>query len=185
MRRILFPLALCVACGSAAQAAELDINLNDETGKVMFRSPTDGFGMQNGRVGVGVLFNEDDDIIGELSLESIGRVSESLRFNVGVKGYVGELDDADETLTAIGIGGGVRFSLASTVPLSLALNGFIAPDILSFGDPTGVREFDATVEAEFARNAAAYVGYGYMEVKLDGPDAEVRDGAIVGVRLSF
>lgn len=187
MRRVLLPIALSIALLPAAHASDLELSLSDDTAELMFTVPTENFGLQDGRVGAGVLFNDDDDYIGQLSLESIGRVSQSLSFNVGIKGYAGQLDDPDDDVTAIGIGGGIRVGLATQIPLAVLVNGFLAPDILSFGDAEGLKEFEARLEAGFARNAAAFIGYNLFEVEVENRrrDVEVQDGVNVGVRLSF
>jgi hypothetical protein len=185
MRRILIPTAASLLLAANAQAADLELRLTDDAGELEYLTASETVGLQNGRLGVGVLFNEADDVIGQLRLESIGRVSESLSFQVGVKGYVGDLDRADETLTAIGIGGGVRFSLASQIPLSLVLSGFVAPDVLTFGDLEGVLELETRLEAQLTPNAAAFIGYDFFEADVGPRDVDVQDGLSVGVRLGF
>lgn len=186
MRRILLSAAVSLAFASSAQAGALEIGLGDDSAELFLTAPTGPYGFEDGQAGAGVAFNEDDDIVGQLSLEKIGRISESLRFNVGVKGYFGDMDRADETFSAVGVGGSVRFGLASSIPMGLILRGYIAPSVLSFSGAEGVTELDARVEAEFARSAAAFVGYSFMEVDLEGRgDVEVRDGLNVGVRLNF
>lgn len=186
MRRILASSALSLVLASGVHAAELDINLSDETGEVTLSAPTDRYGMHNARAHVGVMFNDDDDIIGQVGLDSIGRVSESLRFHVGARGYLGDLDRPDETFSAIGIGGGLRLALATAIPVGLNLSGHFAPKVLSFSGAEGVRRYDALVDLQFAQNAGAYLGYSYMKVKLeDYRDVKVRDGVVVGVRLGF
>lgn len=185
MRRILFPIAAALLFASSAQAADLELRLSDDAGELEYLTGSEEVGLRNGRLGVGVLFNEEDDVIGQLRLESIGRVSESLSFLVGVKGYLGDLDRADETLTAVSVGGGVRLGLASQIPVALVLSGFVAPDVLTFGDLEGVVELEARLEAQLTPNAAAFVGYDFFEVDTGPRDMDVQDGLSVGVRLGF
>lgn len=187
MRKLFYSLALSALVAPAAHAATLDLSLNDEAAQFLVTSPTDSWGMQDAEAGVGVLFNEDDDLVGILRLLSVNRVSPSLRFGVGVQGYLGDLDDPNETVSGAAIGGNVGLSLAAQVPISLVLEGWIAPNILSFGEAEGFTDVSARIEAEVSNRAAVFVGYRQLEVDLEDTrrDYEIFDGGILGVRVGF
>jgi hypothetical protein len=187
MRKLLFPLALSAALMPSAHAASLDLSLNDEMAQFLVTSPTETWGMQDAEVGFGLLFNEDDDLIGTLRLLSTNRVSPSLRFGVGVQGYLGDLDGPNETPSAIAIGGNVAVSLAAQVPIALVLEGWLAPNILAFGDAERITDVSARVEAEVSNRAAVFIGYRLLEVDIEnaGNDYEIVDGGVLGVRFGF
>lgn len=187
MRKALSAFALAVLAMPAAHAASLDLSLSDDSAQFLLTTPTDQWGMRDGEAGVGLLFNEDDDLLGTLRLLSTNRVSPSLRFGVGVQGYLGDLDEVNETASAIAVGGNVGFSLAAQVPITLVLEGFIAPNILSFGDIERVTEYGARIEGEVSERAAVFVGYRKIEMDLDAGrgDYEVEDGLNLGVRIGF
>lgn len=186
MRKLVSALALSAALVPAAHAANLELTLNDDVAQFLVTAPGDRWGMSNTEVGAGILFNEEDDLLGTLRLMSTNRISPSLRFGVGVQGYLGELDNYDETASAVAIGGNVGLSLAAQVPLSLVLEGWIAPNILSFGDIEKTKEWSARIEAAISRQAAVFVGYRKLEMEVeDRRDYELDDSANIGVRLGF
>ena len=184
MRRSLTAAVLMLA-GLSAQAASLELNLNDEMAELVYAARTDSLGAGNGEGAIGLLFNEDDDWVASLRLLSVNRVSNALSFNVGFKGYYANLDAPDENFGALAIGGGVKLGLASQVPVAVALDVFLAPDILTSGDAEGVDELSLRLEAQLAPQAAAYVGYRLLEADFGRRDHEVVDGAFLGIRIGF
>lgn len=185
MRRLLAAAALAVMVVPAAHASTLELGVSDDFAQLEFATPAGGINVQGAEWGLGLLYNEDDDLIGSARFSSVNRISQAFTFNVGLKGYLGRLDDPDETLTSIAIGGGAAFSLASRPQLTFAVNAWYAPNILTFGDPRGVTELDARVEAGLSRTAVVFAGYRFFEVDFRGRDHEVQDGLQVGVRLGF
>lgn len=186
MRKLVSILILSAFTVPAVHAASLELTLNDDVAQFLITSPGDRWGMDNTQLGAGILFNENDDVLGTLRLMSTNRVSPSLRFGVGVQGYLGELDKVDETASSIAVGGNVGLSLASQIPLSLVLEGWIAPNILSFGDTEKTKEWSARIEAAISRQAAVFVGYRKLEIEVENRgDYELDDSANFGVRLTF
>lgn len=187
MRRLLIACLLAVSLAPAAQARSLELALNDDMAQFLFSSPTDPFGIRDAELGIGVLFNEDDDLVGLLRLMSTNRVSPSLRLGVGLQGYLGDLDIPNETLSGLAIGGNVGIGLAAQIPVSLVLEGWIAPRILSFSDTEKIREWTARIEAQISNQAAVFVGYRKLKVDLENYSRghEVDDSAQIGVRIGF
>lgn len=185
MRRLLSAALISALLVPAAQAASLELKLNDEMAELEYAAPTGAMGLSGGEWGAGLLFNEDDDVVGTLSLRSLNRVSEALKFAVGFRGYLGNLDVPDEDLSSVAIGASVALSLAAQIPVSIGLSGYLAPDILTFGDAEGLREVALRVEAQLTPTAAVFVGYRELSVEFPGGDYEVDDGGHLGVRLGF
>jgi len=185
MRRLLAAAALALTAVPAAHASTLELGLSDEFAQLEFATPAGGLNVQGAEWGAALLYNEDDDLIGTVRFSSVNRISPSFLFNIGIKGYLGRLDNPDENLGAVGIGGGASFSLASRPQVTFAVSGWFAPNILTFGDPRGVTELDARVEAGLSQTAVVFAGYRFFEVDFRGRDHEVQDGLQVGVRLGF
>ncbi|NLO79413.1 MAG: hypothetical protein GX093_03715 [Xanthomonadaceae bacterium] len=188
MRRLLFAFVLAASLVPvAAHARSLELSLNDDVAQFLVTTQTRPFGVHNAEFGVGVLFNDDDDLIGSLRLMSTNRVSPSLRLGVGLQGYLGDLDRPDETMGGSAVGGNVGIGLAAQVPLFLVLEGWVAPGVLSFGDTDKIKEWSARVEAHISPHAAFFVGYRQLKVDLEtlSRDYEVDDSAFIGVRLGF
>jgi hypothetical protein len=184
MRRLMTAFVVAIALVPAAHARSLELAINDDMAQFQFS--TNPWGAPDAEIGVGILFNEDDDLLGTLRLMSTNRVSPSLRLGVGVQGYLGDLDPINETMSAIALGGNVAFGLAAQVPVSLVLEGWIAPNILSFSDTERVREFSARVEAAVSNRAAVFIGYRSLKTNLVSHRRyELDDSAHIGVRIGF
>jgi hypothetical protein len=67
------------------------------------------------------------------------------------------------------------------------LEGWIAPNILSFSGVDRVTELAARVEADVSERASVFVGWRNLEMDLDGGrgDYEVEDGVNFGLRFGF
>jgi hypothetical protein len=102
---------LSLAAVTAAQARGLDIGLGNETAQITYLFESSGqIGIGGTDLGVGLLFNENDDMVfngGILVTGSSLGESRAFQAGVGVKGFAGSLDvEGDEdTVSAIGIGG--------------------------------------------------------------------------------
>src|SRR5690625_4648841 len=164
MRRLILVFLLVLALMPTAHARSLELALNNDMAQ--FSYSTELGVMQGAELGGGFLFNDDDDLLGTLRLVSASRISHALRFAVGMQGYLGKLDDPDTSMRAAAIGGNIGFSLASQVPLSLVLEGWYAPRILSFGRVKDASELSARVEAELSQHAAVFVGYRKLKADL-------------------
>lgn len=182
--------ALLLGVAGHAGATDLDLNLGSDTAEIGVRQPLKAQTPDTTRVGGSLLFNDESDIVGSGYLQVIGNLDQGfqpLKFGAGIKGYAADLDDADTTIGAVGIGGLLRLDIPQTeVPLAVVTEGYVAPDITSTGRGEGVLDLTARFEARFARNATAYVGYRYLEFDVDSAnDREVDDDLMVGLRLSF
>ncbi len=186
MRKLVSILILSAFAVPAVHAASLELTLNDDVAQFLVTSTGNRWGMDNTQVGGGILFNENDDLLGTVRLLSTNRVSPSLRFAVGVQGYLGDLDRINETASAIAVGGNVGIGLAAQIPVSLVLEGWVAPSILSFGDTEKTKEWSARIEAAISRQAAVFFGYRKLEIEVENRgDYELDDSANFGVRLTF
>ncbi|RFA26183.1 hypothetical protein CAI21_17810 [Alkalilimnicola ehrlichii] len=186
MRRVLYvALAALGLAPSAYASSSIDLKLNDNMAEVTYATAADGLGFQDGDVGVGLLFNDDSDIAAHASLQSFGRMDDYVSFAVGLKGYAIRVDEPSENVASFAIGGGVGYTIPNT-PVTASLSGFIAPNILTFGDASRVREWSARVQAQLLPNAAVFVGWRELSLRLDeGGTYKLDDEFHVGLRLGF
>lgn len=188
MRRLLIAFVLAISSvATVAQARGLELSLNDDMAQFLFSSGAEPLGIRDAELSFGVLFNEDDDVLGLLRMMATNRVSPSLKLGVGLQGYFGHLDQPDETMGGIAIGGNVGVGLASQIPLALVVEGWVAPRILSFSDADKIREWSARIEAQVSSNAAFFVGYRQLKIKLTEHrgNHKVDGSAQIGVRIGF
>lgn len=176
------PLALIA---THANAGNLELKLNDSMAEFNYFAGAANAGLQDGELGFGFLFNEDNDLVGTVSFVSSGRMDESLSFSIGVKSHLVHVDTPSETLVTFGLGAGVGYTLRGT-PITLSANGFVAPNILTFGDASGLTEWELRAQAQVLPNAAVFVGWRALSVDLDTiGNYDVDDAFHVGLQLRF
>jgi predicted porin len=92
--------------------------------------------------------------------------------------------------TAIAVGGTVRITPAADKKIALALTGYFAPNVLSFGDMDNYREFEIRGEYNVSEQLTAYVGYrnnraDYESSNIKASGVKLYDGAMIGGEFHF
>jgi hypothetical protein len=182
---ILFVLATL----PSVNAGDFEAALSSETAEFTFRSDSSVIGWGGSDLALSVFYNDDSDLIGQGSIIQMRQASEEtpLTFGVGVKGYLGYLDDPDEEVLAFAIGGEIRYTIPGTMPMALYGRAFWAPDITSFSDVEGVIDYSLGFQIEALPQTVAFVGIRHLEFDLDDDgDYEADDDNLhIGVRLTF
>ena len=179
---------LLVAALSSASANDFEAALSKETAQFTFRSDSSLIGWGGSDLALGLFYNEESDFILQASLLQMRQASQEnpLTFGVGVKGYLGVLDDPDEDVFAFAIGGQLRYTIAGTMPMAVYVEGFYAPEITSFGDIEEVFDYTVGFQIEALPQTIAFVGVRHLEFEGDDGDYEADDDNIhFGVRLTF
>lgn len=180
---------LGITCISTSSANDFEAALSSETAQFTFRSDSSLIGWGGSDLALGLFYNEDDDFIGQVSLIQMRQASEDnpLTFGVGVKGYLGTLDDVDQDVLAFGIGGEIRYTIPGTMPMAVYLRGYLAPKITSFSDTEEVLDYQLGFQIEALPQTIAFVGIRHLEFETDDEgDYDADDDNIhFGVRLTF
>ncbi len=189
LSRILLLLLLGAMGSSPASANDFEAALSSETAQFTFRSDSSLIGWGGSDLAFGLFYNEDSDYVFQASLMQMRQASEEnpLTFGVGVKTYLGSLDDINEDVFAFGIGGEVRYTIPGTMPMALYLRGFYAPDITSFADAEEVIDYTFGFQIEALPQTTAFIGIRHLEFETDDDgDYEADDDELhLGVRLTF
>ncbi len=189
LSRILLLLLLGALGSSAASANDFEAALSSETAQFTFRSDSSLIGWGGSDLAFGLFYNEESDYVFQASLMQMRQASEEnpLTFGVGVKTYLGSLDDINEDVFAFGIGGEVRYTIPGTMPMALYLRGFYAPDITSFADAEEVIDYTFGFQIEALPQTTAFIGIRHLEFETDDDgDYEADDDELhLGVRLTF
>ena len=180
---------LGLAVISTANANDFEAALSQETAQFTFHSDSSLIGWGGADLALGLFYNDESDIIAQASLLQMRQPSEEtpLTFGVGVKAYLGYLDDSDENLAGIGIGGAVRYTIPGTMPMALYARGFYTPDITSFADANEVIDYTIGFQLEILPQTVGFVGIRHLEIDTDDDgsyDAD-DDNIHIGVRLTF
>ena len=191
-------LILAIAPFSTASAAAIDFRLGSEMAEIIYKTQDANFGYGGADIGLGVLLNDEDDLLATGSILVSGSNkgdTKGLHFGVGAKIFAGILDFPspidNQTGASLAIGAQVRFVSPGKMPMAILLEGFAAPNVTSLSDFKGIQEIRLALELEITPSARAYIGYRKLEVELsDGllprnDDYEVDDKAHIGVRFSF
>lgn len=187
--RIFLVAVTAIFAFSSAQANDLEIALSSETAQFTVRSDSSLIGWGGAELGFGLFFNDDDDIIGQISLMQARQASQGapLTFGVGVRGYVGQLDRVKENVLALGIGGEIRYTIPGVMPMALYLQGNYAPKITSFSDTERVKDLLLGFQIEILPQTIAFAGLRRLEVDTDAvKNYDVDDNRLhFGIRLTF
>ena len=187
LRIALVGLVGIFACGSVA-ANDFEAMLSNETAEFTFRSDSSIIGWGGSDMSFSLFYNEESDFIGQVGLLQMRQASEEnpLTFGVGVKGYLGQLDDPDEDVFAVAIGGEVRYTIAGSMPMAIYLQGHLAPEITSFSGSEGIVDYRIGFQIEALPQTVAFIGMRQFEIETDDGDYDADDDEIhIGVRLTF
>lgn len=188
MRRLLVALFL-VTASTQTYARGVDLRLADKTAELIYLTESSTFGYGGADVGLGVFFNEADDLMLSGTMMITGNSANNnspFQFGVGFKLSGAKLDGPDEQVGALAVGGQLRYVIPSSTPIAFLAEGFVAPEITSFSEATQYSEYRFAVELEVTPSARAYVGFRHMQYELNnGPDYELDDDAHIGVRVEF
>lgn len=147
-------------------------------------------------LGGGILYDEDDYTLGQadVTFGSPLQTGVNSRFNMGLQGIFGQVDDptenADASAVAITLSGAVEPGRIYEMPLELTamVAGAFGP--MAFQDADGFWEFKTTFGLYVLQNrlGAVYIGYRYLNLDLDDEfsDADVSESEFVfGFRFRF
>lgn len=179
---------VCITASTSATANDFEAALSSETAQFTFRSDSSLIGWGGSDLAFGLFYNEESDIIGHMSLLQMRQASADnpLTFGVGVKAYLGRLDDIDENVLALAIGGELRYTIPGTMPMAIYLNANIAPEITSFSDTDGITDYQFGFQIEALPQTVAFIGLRHFEIEVDDGDYDADDDNLhFGVRLTF
>ena len=187
--RILLVTVTSLFTVSQALANDIEIALSSETAQFTVRSDSSLIGWGGADLAFGLLFNDDDDFVGQISLLQSRQASKGapLTFGVGARAYVGNLDVINESVLALGIGGEIRYTFPGVMPMAIYLQGHYAPKITSFSDSERVTDLLLGYQIEVLPQTIAFAGIRRLEIDTKAVDNyEVDDNrAHFGIRLTF
>ena len=172
-----------------AAASDFEAALSDDTAQFTWRSDSSIIGWGGADLSLSWFYNEADDYLLQADILQMRQASEDTPFTmgVGIKGYLGDLDQVNEVVFAFGIGGELRYTIPGVMPMALYLHGHYAPDITSFGEVNGIVDYRYGFQIEVLPQTTAFISYRSLEIDIDGRgDVELDDDNIqFGVRLTF
>ena len=196
LRKALITTTLLVSFNNASAGA-IDFRVGQDMAELTFFTQNASFGYGGADIGVGVLFNQYNDVIANGSIlvsgNSAGDVK-ALQFGVGAKIYGGDINGPDAKRVdikggAIAIGGQIRYVFPGSAPFAVLGEVFYAPEVTSISEFDRLLEYRVALELEVTPSARAYIGYRMLEIDFDAfggnQNYEVDDSANIGVRFEF
>jgi len=190
MLKKIFALVAASLVSAQAHAVGAELRLANETAEADYLTRTSTFGYGGADMGLGVFFNEQDDLQFNAGIMITGNSAgnnRSWKFGVGAKLLFADLDVINDSVGALAVGAQVRYVIPSSTPVAFLVEGFIAPQIVSFSGAEQFREYRVALELEVTPSARAYVGFRHMEYEVENlqPDYELDDNGHVGIRIEF
>ncbi len=191
MKKFRLSILALIFCGlsSQLQANDIELALSKDTAQFTFRSDSSMIGWGGADLAFSLFYNDNNDILGQVSLLQLRPPSEENPFSLGVgaKIYLGTLDKPSANIFALAISGEARYTFPGKMPMAIYLNANWAPDITSFADTEEVIDFVLGYQIEILPQTTAFVGLRTLEVdtktnkgvKLDD------DQLHIGVRFTF
>lgn len=185
--RLTYTVALGLyCCGMSVHADQAEIFLSERAAEFDYARPINTSAAD---VSAGVFFNEDSDLMLNGGLVVSGQPPGELPFDfgLGAKAYAAGLDDADEDIAAVALGGRVGYTIPANIPLHLTAQGFYAPSITAFSGADNLLDFIARFEVEVIPRTTAFIGYRVLQVGLEdgNDDVDLDDNIHIGLRLTF
>ena len=172
---------LGLALTPLVHAAELDLNLSDETFGARYSTSLTNRGAA---VDLGWLHHVDNgDIVNaSLLVEQSAGNGDSYALGGQAVTILNDVDDA----YAIALGGRFNVGLPMQPKLRVAGHAWFAPKVTSFNDADGYQDLGVRVGYQALERGEIYLGYRYTEVGYEEhPDLAVSDNVQIGMSLKF
>jgi len=170
-------------------ANDFEASLSSETAQFSLYSDSSIVGWGGSDLAVRFLYNNDNDYMAQAEILSIRQADKNtpLTLGVGVKGFIGNLDNTDESVIAFAIGGSARYVIPAKMPVTVYANLFIAPKITSFSDSEGINDFNFGAQIEIMPQTNMFIGYRRLSLDTNNvSDYRMDDSNLhFGIRLTF
>jgi len=145
----------------------VELALSDQTVQLRYRAPTDIGGQPNSELSYAVFLSEDRDFVASAAL-LFGTSLDLGAFHVqlGPQAYAALLDEENNDVFALALGGQVRFDLVPSQRIAIVGSAFWSPDVLTFGQADNLTDFMARAEMRLADRVIGFVGYRRFELDL-------------------
>jgi hypothetical protein len=171
-------------------AAGIDVGLSNTSARFAYLTESGALGYAGADVGYSFFYNDNGDNMLGARILVVGNAvgaQRAFQYGFGMQANLGKLDAEKTYVSAIGIGGTLRYLFPSQNPIGLTLEAFTSPKITSFSGTTKISNADIRLDLEVIPNTRGYVGYRVMEIKHNDFDIKqsLEDAMVFGVRLSF
>ncbi len=178
-----------LASSAVANADALDINLRDTAAQLQYKAAMGGSNIGKSEFHMGAIYSQPNNVMGDMGIlvkDDIGGNAPGVSAGVGVKVLAARVTPARISVSALALGGLVRFSPPAERRFGVAAELYLSPSIITFGQADRYLETTVRAEYEMIPQAQVYVAYRKMEFSVKNVGTQSFDqGFNVGVKLSF
>ncbi len=184
--RCIFTLSL-LAASATSFADALDINLRDKSAQLQYQFSKGSDALGKSDFHFGGLFTTNNNLLADFGIlvrNELGSNAPGVAVGVGIKGLVARVKP--DNMSALSVGGQVRYSPPADPRFGMVGEFYFSPNIVTFGDADRFYETGLRLEYGVTPRAVAYLGYRKIKFGLkSGNDATLDDGGHIGVRVMF
>ena len=188
MKQKVIAIALLSGLAGSAGAADLELALSSQSGAAELIVDSSTVASGGADIRLGLLFNENNDIIGHAALVVRGAAvgDRPFSFGLGAGLYYGGIDQPSASVAALALGFGMKYIIPGNTPVALGGSFFYAPDITTFSDGDSLADFRVRAEVDVLPSATAFIGYRLLTTDLTGGGThDVDDDVHLGIRIQF
>lgn len=164
----------------AAIANEMEVSLSEDHIDFRFTSDFDQDFM--GRFAI--MHAEEDDGDANVVSYTFGTRGERDGFDISLGGRAFWIDAESENALGLALGFGVAYEVLPRLKTGVEI--YYSPDILTSGDLDSSLDIEARASYKVIDNGSVFVGFRRYEIEDDnGADADIVDGVLIGMRLTF
>ncbi|MCW8982671.1 MAG: YfaZ family outer membrane protein [Gammaproteobacteria bacterium] len=183
MKRTILSVLILLAASSTAWGRSVAIDMHNEALGINYVN-SESMLIKGMGVEAGLLMRESQKPLIHLGLSVAGKnLSKQGTIDISLGGRLYNYRGDNGSLTAIALGGKVRFSPMTRVGLNAHL--YFSPDITTFGDANGLNEFVVSADYQVIPQAFAYIGSRHVTVKYPGVTSTLDKKLFVGMKLLF
>ncbi len=171
---------------SGVSAGTIDLALSNDSATFDYSTLLQKTQPGNAEFNVGLLYTEEDEVVGNLGIQVIDEVGENapgLFLGVGLKLFATFPDNVD--IAALAPGVTIRYSPPTLDRFGVTGQLNYAPDIVSFMDADRFLAYKVTLEYGVLPQASVYVGYRKMTTKFNGNNVTIDSAGHFGLKISF
>jgi hypothetical protein len=188
IRGLLFSGALLSGAlfSNNSSAASFDINLSNRSAQIRYATVIGGSTLGRTESSMAFLYNDSDKYVVDfrlLVIDVAGSKSPGLELGVGPKFYYGHGDNGNAVV--IGLGGQLRYNVPGLPRVNFGLDGYYAPNIVSFANAKNLYEVDLRAGYEIMPTADVYLGYRHIHAKFDSGQETLDESTMIGLKISF
>lgn len=149
----------------------VELSLSDEAGEVRYRAPTSIGGRPDTEVQYAMFLSEDRDVVGSAALLFDTDLDFGpLQVRLGPQGYGALLNEENEDVFAVAIGGTIRYDVIKSRGVAVVGSANWSPDILTFGSADNLTDFMARAEMRLSDRVIGFAGYRWFRLDLTNAD---------------